>query len=351
MRFILLAVLVLFPSMSHAETAPTVGHVVEQHTDDGTVIVDLGSQQGVKEGAHITFMNEHSVQLAGGDSGIVKHSTIAVGIVTAVSEQHAEVRLGINERVPVSSIARISTDRATHNKWLPPRIDDVWEIAFTLRPFLALDALGGGTLSDASIGYRSHDHWHVMAILEPLAGAASNKRNIAAVAGTVFAGFDTRFFEVGMGAGWSTLNTDTSYTFHADGSTTSHDTKSGFALAQLARLGAEDGVHLMVRNQFILYRSAFHYGGSVVQAQLPLWHSAWIFGRGGGGVAGYAYGEVGLRVLVRGNGDRNSWFLRASIGGAGVSRDIPTDCGPGDPCYTNRSYSGPMVGLGVETRF
>jgi hypothetical protein len=75
---------------------------------------------------------------------------------------------------------------------------------------------------------------------------------------------------------------------------------------------------------------------------------------GGGGSAGYGYGEMGVRALLRGNGDRGSFFFTGTVGGGGVFEKTSTTCEqPGSrfSCPEPLLYAGPMLGAGGEWRF
>jgi hypothetical protein len=134
--------------------------------------------------------------------------------------------------------------------------------------------------------------------------------------------------------------------------------RDGLSISQVARLGSLDGINLSVDNFFVLYKGEFHWGGAIGAIQSPVSDRSWLLLRGGGGIAGYAFGEIGLRVLVRGNGGPGSLFLTPSIGGAGLFGEKEGECtvynpagGPQTvPCAEEVSYAGPMVGFGMEWR-
>ena len=76
-----------------------------------------------------------------------------------------------------------------------------------------------------------------------------------------------------------------------------------------------------------------------------------LFGRGAGGRVGHAFGELGLRVLGFGNGDRGSVIFDATLGFAGLfgKEDCTKRVDAHVEC-TRIDYAGPMVGFGVEWR-
>jgi hypothetical protein len=124
---------------------------------------------------------------------------------------------------------------------------------------------------------------------------------------------------------------------------------SGLSVAQLIRLGAQDGLNISARTSIVLFHSQFDFGGMVGSMQIPVGRGYWLLLGGGGGNVGYGYGEFGLRALLRGNGQSGSRFLTVTAGGAAVFRT--GECVTFDPCGFPVTYGGPMAGLGYEMRF
>jgi hypothetical protein len=86
---------------------------------------------------------------------------------------------------------------------------------------------------------------------------------------------------------------------------------------------------------------------------IPVGSRAWLLFEGGGGSAGYGYGEIGLRSLLRGNGQQGSLFLSVTLGGQGVFEFRTRMCVQVDfafPCEDDQIYAGPMLGIGAEYR-
>ncbi len=345
------------------------GVVLEAHS--GRVVIDLGQQHGLARGSHVALFTRRTVDLGGGQSA-QEEDLIAVGEVRAVTADRAQVRLGLNERVPAGAVARRSEGALSETQWAPPRVDGIWEVAFMARPFLAVGAFGLGAIADGSVSLRHPDNLRLQLLLEPAGVGYADEGNILALAGTFLGSYDTRLFEIGLGLGWSLVNEDLQRSVAAGASDESgmdaiepgfEGLDSGLAVGQIARLGATDGLHILVRNTFLLYDSTFFYGGTTGQLQWPVTESSWLLLRGGGGRAGYGYGEVGLRWLARGNGDRDSVFLTVTAGGGALSGHVDSTCryytgsdAQGAPVYEDQScqksisYGGPMVGFGAEWR-
>ncbi len=308
----------------------------------GEVVIDLGSNQGLKHGDRIE-LSETTSEDVGGELAS-RRSVTAVGVVTAVAPGFARVQLGMNERAPVGATARFVTRDRTQSRVSPPRLSSLWEVAFRVRPFVTLDGLGGGALTQASVGYRFDAPVHVAAEAYPF-GYANGKGTpaVVPVATFVSASYDHEVFEIGLGLGLETVN-DT--TFQVDAGT-------GTLIAQRLRLGARDGLNLDLRNDVVLFHSSFEFSGLVGSALIPVGSSSWLAFEGGGGTAGYGYGEVGVRSLLRGNGDRGSVYFTVSVGGVTMFEDRTRTCGgPGFTfeCGDTVTYGGPMLGAGGEWR-
>jgi hypothetical protein len=264
---------------------------------------------------------------------------IAVGIVTNVVAHQARVRIGLNERVPEGALALPTASISSASLSAPPRISGLWELELALRPFAAIDELGGGALISGSIGYRSK-HMHLQAVLDPLAFAAvETKGSVAAVNAAAIVSYDSQYVEMGLGLGFQTVN-DTNFVLEPG---------SGLTAVQQIRLGTRDGLNLTARTNIALFHSQFQFGGMVVSGQIPLTRGYWLLLNGGGGSVGYGYGEFGLRALLTGNGFAGSKYLTVTAGGVGVFKS--GSCDENFSCTEDKGFGGPMVGVGGEWRF
>jgi hypothetical protein len=265
---------------------------------------------------------------------------LAVGLVDGVSPTRARVNLGTGERVALHSRASYSMQPLSASSIAPPRVGGVWEIGFMARPFIVLDDLGGGVLSDAWLGRRFEDPLHIEARIAPLAIGSADQGTTVPFAVFVTASYDVKLFEVGLGIGGETVNAPA---FDLP-------VGSGLSVVQRVRLGALDGLNLTAYTQVVLFHSEFEFSSLRMQAQIPFSGTTWLIAGGGGGTAGVGYGELGLRTLLSGNGDRDSFFLTATVGGATVFEE--ESCFDSLSCDgTNIDYSGPMVGIGGEWRY
>lgn len=342
------------PEPQPVEIPSLIAEVLESEL--GRVIIDIGAEDGVEMGDQIEFFVERTTNL-GDSETTTRQETIAVAPVTSVSDNRAGVELGLNERIPDDARARPTELSATANQIAPPRLGSMTRVSFTLRPFLALDTLGAGTISNALVAYQFAGPWTVEANFEPLAAGVGRNGGLVAITGTGILSYDTRLFQVGLGVGGTTINT-TNPEYQDDDV---DGIEIAPAITQKIRLGSLDGLYLQVMNSFFYAADAFRYGGTTAEVQVPVGalgsfvDTSWIVGRGGGSFAGHSFGEVGLRVLVRGNGDHGSLYFTPSVGGSQL-RNVRTESIE-EPVGTRPetdqqeiSYGGPMIGFQVEWR-
>jgi hypothetical protein len=321
--------------VGEAEAAPLArGQVIE--TGPGYVVVDFGSADRVSDGSHVAFYRVTSDLLSGHSFG-ARRELLAVGVADSVATSRTRVRLGVNERVAMGSQAELSSDALTASRIAPPRVSGVWEVAFHARPFLVLDDLGVGLLVDARAGHRG-DHFHGEALLQPIGFATAKDGGTIPAVAFISGSYDSHLFEVGLGVGGQTVY---------DTVDQGLDPGTGATLVQRARLGALDGLNLELFTYLVLFHSEFDFSGMRATGQIPLGRGGWLTLGGGGGTMGFAYGELGLRALLSGNGDRDSLFVTVTIGGADVFEDA--GCSEFE-CGTPFDYGGPTVGAGLEWR-
>ena len=309
----------------------------------GDVVVDLGSDDGIAHGDRIELTAVTSEAV--GTERAKTRNVVAVGVVSAVSRGFARVRLGINERVPLGALARPVDSNPTNRRLTPPRPAGLWELEFMARPFLALGEFGGGFLLDAAVGYRFETDLHVEFAFRPFGyGTGEGKPSIVPVTSYAKLSYDRELFEVGLGIGLQTVHV-TGFGAKAG---------SGTLFSQGARIGARDGLHFDARSDVVLFHSRFEFAGFVGSGQIPVGQTSWLILEGGGGSAGYAYGEFGVRVLLKGNGGPGSVFFNGSVGGIGIFQEQELTCGGEGftfTCFDTTTYAGPMLGAGAEWRF
>ncbi len=342
----------------------------------GSVVIDLGRDDGIDEGRWIEFYEIERVDLGGGEV-VEQERRVGVGQVDTVGDSRAKVDLALNERVPVGALVRPDPEGVNEfrKRLSPARPADLWEVSVNVRPFLALNTLGGGAILDGSIGRRFAAPLAVEAHFTPIAFGIAERGDILTFAGNLVVSYDTAPFQVGLGAGASRISTlpVQGQNFIPGEDAEAPTVRAGLSIAQFARLGSVDGLHVAVLNNFILHESEFEFGGITIEGAVPIRlfkNGAWIVARGGGGVPGHIFGELGIRVLAKGNGGPGSVFFTPTVG-AGVlqgeawsacrsvdyskyeePREVPIESPqPEDGiCREVYTYGGPLVGFGVEWR-
>jgi hypothetical protein len=302
----------------------------------GRVVVDLGSHHGVEVGAHIELARESDSSLG----HFRDRQILAVGRVASIADEQSLVELGLGEDVPLGAEAALSERPLSSSRLAPPRVAGVWTLAATLRPFFVLEQLGFGALNEVSIAYRSEGPLRYQLLSSPIGFSAAEDGSIFSAVILGLVSYDTRSFEIGLGFGGQTIN-DSDYV-----------PGSGVTVAQTLRFGSLDGLNLSIRNDISLFHGEFEYSAFNGQAQVPVSDHGWLVLQGGGGNVGYGFFEVGGKVLVHGNGTRDSLFLRGTIGYAALyeRRDLFALTGEGSAAAPSLDHAGPLVGFGVEWR-
>jgi len=175
----------------------------------------------------------------------------------------------------------------------------------------------------------------VRAMLAPVGFVVSKGQDTWALGVRALAGYGHPLFEIGLGAGTMRFEEDC-----WDGSSYREGFGMGLILSQTVRFGALDGLHAAFINDVLLRDEGsgneFVWGGMTGRLQVPMRNGAWLVFRGGGGLGGDAWGEAGVKLMVRGEGGRGTLFVTPSIGGAALTFEA--------------SVGGPMVGLSLDWR-
>ncbi len=337
----------------------------------GEATIDAGREAGLREGDRVEVLVRHQVVLPampGEEPALAEvDERAAVAVVVATADDRSLLRLGVGERARPGDRV-VATNLPTSESILaPPRLGGLGEVAFAFRPFLVLDLLGIGSVNEAAVTWRTEAPWYGRVRVLPLGVAlAAEESNLFNAAWSVGGGFDTRYFGLGLGLGMSAVNSEP----RAVTSSSSLDvyTVGGrryvpefrgvhnkFGISQEVRLGARDGLNLEVYNTFIRFAGAFRYSGTNVALFAPVTSRTTVLAGGGGGLAGFGYGELGVRSWVRGNGDEGSLALGTSAGWGFLFGNIPADEDAPEDSLRQRDRSveltGPIVSVHGIWRF
>ncbi|MDP9150684.1 MAG: hypothetical protein M3O36_12200 [Myxococcota bacterium] len=262
----------------------------------------------------------------------------------------------------------------------PPRRGGLWETAFLTSVFVPFGNLGIGQLGAASVAHRFESPIVVRAEIAPfgIAGPAtttsgqptfgsgggpvgpgqpppvqsspptpgpSNGGAVTVLAAHLMAGLDTQFVEVCLGLGGATVNENGSLRPGGGAAQT-----GAVSIVEAARIGARDGLALNMESSAIAVNSKFDLGFFVMSLQIPVSMKAMLVARGGGGNVGFAYGDLGVRVLVHGDGGKGTVALTGFAGAAAILLNLCSS-NP-DPPFTTAcnaaTLGGPSLGGAVE---
>ena len=263
----------------------------------------------------------------------------------------------------------------------PRQLTGFVEAEAHVRPILNIGDTGFGALIDANVSYYG-DLVYFGLRSQPF-GLGRTQGSTAFTQTTLAeGGYNSRPFAIGLGVGLTSVYGDLQELFEltsmagdsAPGGawqtgqpeTTewSQDMQHAFALGQRVRLGAQDGLNLLVANTLLYFGGAegraandsasnpgFIWGGTNARLTVPLALNADLFFEGGGGVVGYAYGAVGVFGWLSGNGGPGSVGLLASAGGAGVwSARTRENLRYGYTEEDDTEVAGPMASIGLRYR-
>jgi hypothetical protein len=319
---------------------------------NGSAEIDLGTTHKLAVGDRVQF---YRITLPGpgtlmSSDGREAIEPVAIGVVQKIRSHQATVALPIGWRVQPGDVAHKTYRFLMGDPLFPPRFGGIWEFKATARALWVVsddagDDGGMGIMSDFSIGYRFNRPWFVRAYGEPFGAAKAANNTLRTGLVALMAGLDFQSFEVGLGAGWATTNAGFD-----------RGVNEALALTQAMRIGPIDGLHLYLQNAFGLTENEFGWLALTGTLQIPVADAAWLIARGGGGNVGYSLGELGLRMLLNGNGDRGSWFVTPYVGATEVFETrssnvgLPTANDPTGSFDTTVSFFGPHAGLGLELR-
>ncbi len=328
-----------------------VGKVLK--VDERDIVVDFGSNDGFKKGDDVEFYETREIQLEG--ERVKRDDTVAVGRIKSLEETRAVIEVGMNEDVNVGTPARYTSVDYKANYLAPPRNGGSDEILMTIRPYLALGSLGGGAIMDASWMHRFEEPMAIELSLSPMGFAITDQGSAAAFAGHAFFTYDARVFQVGLGVGVARFKASDLASEVATGEALPDTMEFGISAGQYVRLGARDGFNLTTTTNFVVRNKEWDFGGIASELQAPigvLLPDTWMIVRGGGGLPGHIFGEIGLRTMVKGNGNKGSVFITPTLGYGNITTQEYEDCDyrPGFQCLVDNDYGGPMVGATVEWR-
>jgi len=296
---------------------------------DGFVIIEGGTQIGFVQGQNVAIYSR--TRLSERDR-VAQASGIEIpGLLTAivrlerVQENRSLATFGRGDSPEVGDLVVSTNDSTTANIAGPRWIPFEWRLGLGLRPFLGIQNNGThpfGLMTDIYIEYYFQEvPLRVGVGLLPIGFVAGGLTSHNPVVFDATVAFYSQFFEIGLGAGFSSTTNCVPL-----------DCTNGNVegtLDQTLRLGALDGVNFLWSSAIGYATSGFEVAAARGQLNFPL-TTRLTLGLEGSGARGLFYGDVVLRTYLGGVGGPGTFILSAGLGGATItdSSSIETVSGP-----------------------
>jgi len=223
----------------------------------------------------------------------------------------------------------------------PPAPRDVTRVQVVARPFLGLTGNSWGTLGEARVERYFARPFVLGVELAPVAIASAGE-GLGAISHLRATGaYVTDHLAVGLGVGAR---------LQRFGST-------GLSLAPSLRLGSLDGLSLSVTYSHTIAPNAYTgketVGFSNVLSALvvPVGRTTALEVAGGLSLDAWAYGTIGLRQRLTGDGGRGTWILSAAFGAAFIVDRAPCNFESTVVCGSSATSFGPTIAIGLDRRF
>ena len=286
--------------------------------DEARIVTELGSDDGAWLGRELDFF-----VLERDDDGMTRERVILRAPIVKLDEATSEVRAALDPSSLDRVRVRIAEDSPGRASQITRRVSST-ELRFHARPIVAVGSLGIGLLADAHAIHHFEAPLSVAFRLNPLGAVYTNRGSSAAFAAMVSGSYDTDYVGLGLGAGYIVT-----------------PSISSFNIAQELRIGQRDRHMFHTQMLFHLEDESFTFEGIRAEARVLVpsqRRELWLFARGGGGVhLSHGFGEGGLRMLLRGDGQKKSTFIDVSLGGAVFITE-------------QDFFGGPTIGVGFEHR-
>lgn len=344
---------------STRETAPTtesatkpdarntlVGAVID--SGPGFVIISLGRKDGIERGMSIELTEKAPMKLASGMESF-EERFLDIGTVTGLEESTAQVSLSRNVQVPKSDIiAHLSSKSIEQGPGFAPRVKNTTITKVGVRPFLPLSDRGIGFVMDAGFGYRFSFPLSLDIELSPFTSAFLSESNTLTFAGAGIVSYDSDYFQLGIGTGFSRVRQPALFSskLRNDGDDVA------WSVVQTMRVGSYDGRHAGIQTRFVML-DTWAFDGFTLNGQtdMDFLGDNWLVARIDLGLTGQSSFEVGLRMLLRGNGGDGSIFLTPLIGALLLSyADCPDTTNNTSVTCDKKTTGGPMIGASMEWR-
>lgn len=328
-----------------APTAASLVHVVA--VEDGHAWLAVEGERRYEPGELVSLQSRDTIEVAG--RAYERGTERALGKVRSSDFDMVEVELGVNHEAAVGQTAVDVRARSGRRLLAPRRAHGYVAAAVSARGFVSLSEDGGGVVGDARVAWVAKPWFRLDVRLAPVQGIgdAGTGRGFGVVSGTVVASFDHDLFALGIGGGV--------------GNTRRLGGGAVGLFAQHVRIGATDGLHLWVDNQFVREGGTWFLDDLDTRLVVPMTAGrlpSWFVVHAQGGA--YDYGtqhvtsDLGARFRVRGDGQAGTIQVTPAIGIVYAETYRPTPPDPLDPwaqTTDSQQYIGPAFGLDLEARF
>ena len=358
------------------------GTVTEIHAENA--VIDVGSDAGVEKGMRFEIRSRKLVKRfdlkTGKDEMMPSDTVTGVVKVIQVAPQKAMLRLGRGDRATVGDKVISTTRKLSRSKLFPGYERNLNRVQAKIAPFLGLSTLTVGTFGRVMYDRTFDIPLRVETGIRKV-GFLFGENFGAPFQFDVIPSYDTDFFEVGLGTGFSY---------------SAHDKKRGFLFLQKVRLGTVDGVNFTMWNSFIYQQkhegfwnwgdgesvsmagqtcdpqydtgepggSEFDWNGVDASVNVPITERVSMTWDFSSSQAGWVHSDLGIKTLIRGNGGDDTLIIPVSIGYGVVFDYEGTDfeeahCNPDTSQWEKatvtdweqEAYHGPVVSIGLDYRW
>jgi hypothetical protein len=244
------------------------------------------------------------------------------------------------EGAAVDCIAR-TTPSESPSVIAPLQPRDLTRVSVVTRPFLGLTGNSWGQVGDARVEHYFSGPFMLGVELAPVALASSAEGMGAITHVRLVAAYVTRHLTLGLGIGGRLQR------FGA----------GGLSIAPSVRLGSLDGLSLsltytqtIARNEYT-GRPTIGFSNAISKLAVPLSKTVALELEGGFSLDGWAFGTMGLRYRLSGDGGPGSWIVSGGFGVGEVVDRAGCNYAAGFPCGSSATSFGPTVSFGIERRF
>ena len=280
------------------------------------VTIDRGRAAGIELGDRFDL----SPPRTGGDAHWDDASPTVVGVVDALDDDRARVRIGWREEVAVGEQATPTNAERTRSLMGPPSPPRGFRLSGRLIMGTPVNDLGIQLLAQGSAELRARRYLLARVVLRPTGVSIGQGRDFAAGGAYLQLGFDHRFVGAALGVGVESL---AECPFCGDLSEES-SWHPGITFPSTFRLGAVDGLMAEVTTLLTTEDGSLEFLAVDALAQMPLASGLWLRFRGsGGGRAPFWHGEAVVRLALRGNGLAGTTLLDIGVGATGNTDSVP----------------------------